>query len=385
MSATPATPLRRDLRLDALRGLLVVFMAINHLVDSPLLAVTDQSLGFISSAEGFVFLSGLVAGWSYSVRLRDRGFADACGATARRAGAVYRAHLVAYLGALAWTVLFVLYTVSEPPALPRLFTQEPFSAAALGVVLLHQPARLDILPMYCVFLLLLPWVLRAVARGQTALVLAASFALWAFAQGAPSRWVAWDGRIELGSFNPLAWQFLFVAGAVLGGNRAAGIATMRPRPAFLGAAFAGAAGLWFVRHGWLPAPWVSEQTASLSAAASLGPLRVANFSLLAYCVAAAAQVLPTWFRWPPFVVVGQAALACFAAQAFVAVAVGSVPEVFESSLLGRWGATVLMLTTVFGTALIRRHRHLRRIERAIARLLREPAPKPPPPKILHAR
>ena len=46
----PVTPGHtRDIRFDALRGLLVVLMAINH-IESPLRVVTDQALGFVGSA-----------------------------------------------------------------------------------------------------------------------------------------------------------------------------------------------------------------------------------------------------------------------------------------------------------------------------------------------
>ena len=57
--APGAVPSRRDTLFDSLRGLLLVTMAINH-IPSDLHPLTDGALGFVSSAEGFVFLSGLV-------------------------------------------------------------------------------------------------------------------------------------------------------------------------------------------------------------------------------------------------------------------------------------------------------------------------------------
>lgn len=383
----PATlpPLRRDLRLDALRGLLVVSMAIAHTVDSPLRAWTAESLGYLGSAEGFVFLSGLVAGWVYGRRLLEHGFAAACGAAARRAGAVYRAHLLTFFGALVWTVLLVLYTHPASLALPAAFVREPQWSAVLGPLLLQQPPLLDILPMYCAFLLALPWIVRAVARGQAGLLLALSFATWAFAQGLPARWVAWEGRIDLGSFQPLTWQLLFVAGAVLGAQRAAGESPFRPRLGFVVLAATAAGLLFALRHGSLAAPWATGTAELLAAKSTLGPLRVANLALVAYVVAAVAHWLPRALVWRPFTLVGQSALACFAAQAFVAFALRSVPQYTEATATGRWGATAVMLAAVFGTALVRRRRHHQRIEQAIAQLLRTPAPKPPPESVLPAR
>lgn len=384
MPATPSAPRQRDLRFDTLRGLLVLFMAINH-IESPLRVMTDQALGYISSAEGFVFLSGLVAGWVYGRRSRTRGFAAACGAAARRAGAVYRAHLLTYFSTFVWLVLFVLYTNSVPPLLPALFVTEPWTAVALGPTLLHQPGLLDILPMYCGFLLLLPWLLRAVEQGNGAVVLAFSFALWAFTQSTHGPILAWGGRINLGAFHPLAWQFLFVAGAVLGAHKAAGVPLLKPRALPLALAFAGAAAIWAVKHGAISAPLPAEQLEPLTNKTTLGALRLANFALVAYCVSAAAIQFPRLFRWRPLALVGQAALPCFAAQTLVAVVVLTYPEIFFHTAPGRWIATGMMLATIFVTAVVRRWRRDRRMEEAIARLLRMPAPKPPPGSVAHAR
>ncbi len=56
--------MERDIRLDALRGLVLAWMTINHL-SGPLHAYSFETLGFVSSAEGFVFISGIVAGMVY--------------------------------------------------------------------------------------------------------------------------------------------------------------------------------------------------------------------------------------------------------------------------------------------------------------------------------
>jgi hypothetical protein len=55
------------LQLDTLRGFMLVAIAINHL-DTELRVFTDYVFGFVSTAEGFVFLSGLVAGLVYTRR-----------------------------------------------------------------------------------------------------------------------------------------------------------------------------------------------------------------------------------------------------------------------------------------------------------------------------
>src|SRR5665213_2571168 len=86
----------RDLRFDSVRGLMLVCMAINHL-PSALRFLTDESVGVFSAAEGFVLLSGIVAGWVYTRRLRRDG-REALGSAAwKRMALIYRWPVVAFL------------------------------------------------------------------------------------------------------------------------------------------------------------------------------------------------------------------------------------------------------------------------------------------------
>lgn len=371
----------RDSRFDAWRGLFIVLLATNH-VASDLHVVTDQALGFVGAPEAFIFASGLAAGWACARRMVERGFAGA--ANAHRAAAVYRTHLLTYFGALAWTWLHARFAHDMPPHLPPWFVTEPLNSVWLGATLLQQPRPLDLLPMYAAFLLALPWVVRAALRGGGLVVLALSFLTWAVMQSASGGIVAWDGRIALGAFHPLAWQLLFVAGAVLGAHQAMGVRLLMPRAGTLALALAATVPLWLVRHGFIPPPLPVEQLAALTNETTLGVLRLANFALLAYLLASASAVFPRVFQWRALAVVGQSALPALAAQCLVAIALGTYPGLFATTTLGRALGTAAMLGTVFGVAYLNRWRRTRRAEAAIARLLRAPAPKPPPRDMAHA-
>jgi len=52
---------RRQPELDALRGLMLMMMTLAHL-PTQAQVVTNQQLGFVSEAEGFVFLSAFLTG-----------------------------------------------------------------------------------------------------------------------------------------------------------------------------------------------------------------------------------------------------------------------------------------------------------------------------------
>ena len=70
-SAPPASG-ERLWQVDALRGLMLVLMTLTHLptrVASP----AGQPFGFVSAAEGFVLLSGFMAGMVYATRERREG------------------------------------------------------------------------------------------------------------------------------------------------------------------------------------------------------------------------------------------------------------------------------------------------------------------------
>ena len=63
-ASQPESP-KRNLLIDFLRGLCLVVMTVDHLPPDIFEKFTWQTFGFISAAEGFVFLSGLVSGVVY--------------------------------------------------------------------------------------------------------------------------------------------------------------------------------------------------------------------------------------------------------------------------------------------------------------------------------
>ena len=91
----PAPTAGRDLRLDTLRGLMLVAIAVNHL-NTELRVFTDYPFGFVSTAEGFVFLSGLVAGLVYARRSATRSQAELRQKARHRAGEIYFSHLACF-------------------------------------------------------------------------------------------------------------------------------------------------------------------------------------------------------------------------------------------------------------------------------------------------
>lgn len=87
--------MKRENALDALRGLFLVVMAFNH-DGGPLSRFTHEPIGFVSAAEGFLFLSGLATGWTYAAPAGLSSSSPARRAF-RKAGRIYLHHGVSFL------------------------------------------------------------------------------------------------------------------------------------------------------------------------------------------------------------------------------------------------------------------------------------------------
>lgn len=97
----------RDARVDMLRGLAILFVVVNHVgISSLFQLLTQEAVGFVSGAELFVLLSGVVVGMVYGPKAAD-GMGIVLDKTSKRAGKLY-------LTALA--VVLLVFIVSLIPA-----------------------------------------------------------------------------------------------------------------------------------------------------------------------------------------------------------------------------------------------------------------------------
>ena len=223
--------------VDALRGLMLVLMTITHLptrFSSPL----GQPFGYVSAAEGFVLLSGFMAGLVYTRRNAQQGALRMRKAFWQRAWKIYLcqgALMVFACSAIALVGLELQHDAATN--LVSFFLESPLDAVLGGILLVYSPALLDILPMYVLFLLVSPLLLLHGLHQGWGRVLAGSVALWLAAQfglgAALYEAIAAPARLRIpvqqtGAFVLLAWQLPWVLGLWLGAQRAAGAAV----PAF---------------------------------------------------------------------------------------------------------------------------------------------------------
>jgi hypothetical protein len=210
-------PVQRDLRLDFFRGLALIFIFIDHIPENFLSYFTLQAFQFYDAAEVFIFISGYTAALVYGRTLVSQGPFYATAQILRRAWQLYVAHIFLFMIFIA-EVSYTVTAFNNPMYNDEMrvadFLEEPHIAIVKALLLEFQPTFLDILPLYILLLVIFPVILLGL-RMQPILVLAPSFLLYAIVQTTELSVPAYpEGHAWY--FNPLAWQFLFTAGAALG-------------------------------------------------------------------------------------------------------------------------------------------------------------------------
>ncbi|MGH8444905.1 MAG: OpgC domain-containing protein [Solimonas sp.] len=296
----------RKLELDALRGLLLVLMTLTHL-PTRFSAYSSQVFGFVSAAEGFVFLSAYLTGAIYARRLAAGEHRAVRSSLLLRARRLYLWHIGLLL--FAFTVIAAIGVYGERPALYNLlsfYLEQPAMALWTAPLLLYQPPLLDILPMYIVFVIATPWLLGGAQREGWRKLLALSALAWLFAQ-CGGRALLLEGfnvatgvRVPtlpehaLGSFDWFAWQLLWVGGLYVGA--AGSDPQLRPRlalsPLMRAAALVCTLAFlaWYHQLGNL---WPERGQPLLFGKMMLRPLRVLDFAMLAITTA---WLLPALFH-----------------------------------------------------------------------------------------
>jgi hypothetical protein len=201
---------RRDLRLDACRGLALWFIFLDHIPDNVLVWLTLRNYGFSDTTEVFVFVSGYTCMLAYGGALREQGWLTVVVRALRRGWEIYVAFLlllIAYL-AVVWAVGGGSRYLDETNT--AVFFGNPGAALVHAASMQYTPVNTDVLPTFVLLHLAFPGVLWLLTRSAV-IALAASLLLYLLVQAFGWNLPAWpEGQWY---FNPLAWQVLFVFGA----------------------------------------------------------------------------------------------------------------------------------------------------------------------------
>jgi hypothetical protein len=318
---------QRRPEIDALRGVFLVWMTLAHL-PTHLSDLVNQPFGFVSSAEGFVFLSALLVARLYIGRAAEAGSALRTKLW-KRALRIYGYHLI--LLAFAFTMAATFAVLAHRLALINLlnfYLAHPLPAIIGSLLLIYCPPLLDILPMYVIFLLITPFLLAIAARRGWKAILLASGSVWLLAQFGVRAWVhdvvVHITRLQIplqdtGSFNLFAWQMVWVSGLCIGAISAQEGLLFRRPPRFVYQISALICTFFVgVRHNWL-GHHLTEQTLGMQLDKwQLGPLRVVNLIAFACVIYWSRKLLTRLILIEPFIMLGKASLQVFCAHlAFV--------------------------------------------------------------------
>lgn len=360
----------RDLRIDLFRGLALVMIFINHVPGTVFEVITSRNFGFSDAAEGFVLMSGIATGLAYGPLFMTRGAHIMAKALRpwRRALTLWWVHL------LCVACIWAMFAVTQSHPAVAIMAEKRNIAAALEdpvrmtaplVLLSHQFAYADILPLYVVLMLMAPGLLWLAVRWPR-LVMLGSLALW-FMVGLwrikMPTWPADNGWF----FNPLAWQVLFVAGLLTGLalRRGRRWLPIKPWALRLAAGFLVLAAVWvqvpvvarWGGHGlWLLHEYAGVPHVFTSFVKTYVFLpRLLHILALAYIISAipALKTVAASRYAAPFVVLGRNSLPVFATSTVLAYGGQILKATLPSSLLLDTAVIGLGLLILYGVALWR--------------------------------
>ncbi len=211
------TPVRsgRLIEIDFFRGIVLLMIVVDHIGGSIVSKVTLHSFALCDAAEVFVFLGGFAAASAFVSMSERYGAVAARRRFMRRAVQIYRAFLATTTLMLVVSVVLHHYGIDSPNlALDdvSVMLATPLTGLVEVLTFQRQPYLASVLPMYVLFALATPAIVPA-ARRWPVWLFGMSVAIWLV-----SGWLGahlLDTPSFKWSFNPFAWQLMFVLGALM--------------------------------------------------------------------------------------------------------------------------------------------------------------------------
>lgn len=199
----------RDLRLDAGRGVALLFVFVDHVPNNIASWLTLRNYGFSDATEVFVFISGYTCMIAYSEVLRRQGWLAMILHALGRSWEIYAAFLLTLIA-----YLMLIQSLGNTRYLDEtntaVFFEHPGAAVLHAGLMQYKPVNTDILPLFVLLHLIFPvaiWLFRCT---NAWIALITSTLLYIAVQISGINLPGWP-RGEW-YFNPLAWQLLFVIG-----------------------------------------------------------------------------------------------------------------------------------------------------------------------------
>ena len=194
--------------LDFLRGLFLIIILVNHIALFPNLFMlfTGKSQLWMSAAEGFMVVSGLLIGYIYTRKMKQEPVATSKNIL-RRALKVYIATIL-----LGLFCMFFVYFIDPMPveglSFVTILKEEGlgiFIAKILSLSFSYYWS--EFLANYAIFIALAPLALWLVAKKKAWVVLIVSTAVWLY---------SFNLQADNTTFIRTSWQFIFFVSLIIG-------------------------------------------------------------------------------------------------------------------------------------------------------------------------
>ncbi|MFD2934991.1 OpgC domain-containing protein [Spirosoma flavum] len=317
----PVVSQERNEQIDFFRGFLLVLMTINHFISGNnfLIRITREAIGWVEGAAGFVFLSGFTVGLIYTNKYLKKGEYYIRRTAFNRSWLIYKFHISAFILSLL-AVLSLEVIKNHWGLYYSTMLEHPFVASILATGFLYQPKNLDILPMYALFLLPVPWIITYLHKNIKGhfLVLGISFLVYLIGTFQQIQlnytWLSWGRWIDTGAFDILSWQFLFVMGLFLGYKSFKHeLAFIFDRPPVLYSALILAGCLCILRNA-ISLHLIESTDFDIHFWADkkyLRPLRGINIAVIFILIRYLMVKFKDWFRYKPLIYLGKNSIEVF--------------------------------------------------------------------------
>lgn len=302
----------RNIAYDGLRGWLLIIIACNHLYGSFVSQITREPFGFVSAAEGFLFLSGFVAYLVYS-RLASEPKALKRKVW-KRSLTIYSFHIIGITLTFSLIALFPFHIAVWSDFFNAAnWFNSPLQTSISALFLLEQPGYFDILILYLIPMAFLPFAILAIKKGQGLQIAIISFTVWFLAKYISIqtfvplfKQVFPDIEINVSAFDPFAWQLYFYMGVLISYLKFDKLYQFN-FPLTIQIGLLVSLLLLFILKHW-PTIWIDGYNYGYE---SVSILRQLNLLLLVYAFMLGMRYVPWIFKLKYPVFLGQHALAVF--------------------------------------------------------------------------
>ena len=210
-NAKPEQKSSRIIALDLLRGYFLISIILNHLQWYPngLDWVAARGSLFVTAAEGFFFISGILLGIIRGRKLLDKPFRVAATLMLNRGLQLYVTSIILML----FFTFIGWFFIDNPGLKPGIRPpDQPLHEILLGAFSLqYLYGWADYLRLYAIFIIMSPLALWLLRKGKWYILITGSIGLWALF---PFAYTSTGRSAEL--LMPLSWQLIFFIGLTIG-------------------------------------------------------------------------------------------------------------------------------------------------------------------------